>query len=670
MAKKRAADWDARLSPEGDDDFADREDERLETLPLPIVHGSDSTLEERVAMLPVSPGVYLMRDKAGRVIYVGKAANLRSRVRSYFREGGDGRPFLVYLQRQIADVEFVVTHTEKEALLLENTLIKKLRPRYNIRLRDDKTYISLRLDITHEWPRVHRVRRRRVGDKALYFGPYASSSSVKETLRFLQKLFPIRSCPDTVLTNRTRPCLLHQIGRCSAPCVGLADRAQYDAYVEGTKLFLRGKRDEVLTLLRTTMETYAENLEFERAAMVRDRLRALERTVETEKVHSHRVFDRDVVSLNRSRGMMMLTVMYFRRGRLDETRHFDFRDLNAEEGEIIGAFLGQHYAGSRPVPRDILLSTIPADREVLERALADIREGPVRLVVPERGEKRRLIEMALENGREMLDRVLAGERTRGAVLEDLQKALDLPALPRRIECFDISNFQGSFPVGAMTCMIDGEPDKSQYRKFTIKTVVGQDDFAMMHEVVSRRYARATTDSADLPDLIVIDGGKGQLGAACDALEKLGLLGRIPVAGLAKARVLPSSRGTSVVQHSEERVFLPGRKNPVVLNRANPALFLLMRIRDEAHRFGVTFHRHRRGKSAFLTGIEGIPGLGPTRRKTLIKHFGSVVRLRAASLDEIAAVPGIPRKVAEELTDFLRRTAPAPPSPPSDTPESE
>jgi len=670
MAKKRAADWDARLSPEGDDDFAERDDERLESLPRTVVLGGDSTLEERVAMLPASPGVYLMRNRNGQVIYVGKAANLRTRVRSYFREGGDGRPFIVYLQRHIADVEFVVTHTEKEALLLENTLIKKHRPRYNIRLRDDKTYISLRLDITHEWPRVHRVRRRRIGDKALYFGPYASSSSVKETLRFLQKLFPIRSCPDTVLTNRSRPCLLHQIGRCCAPCVGFADRKLYDEYVEGTKLFLRGRRDEVTSLLRTTMEAYSENLEFERAAMVRDRLRALVRTVETEKVHSHRVFDRDVVALSRSRGTMLLTVMYFRRGRLDETRHFDFRDLNAEEGEVLSAFLGQHYAGQRSVPRDILLSVMPDDREGLERALADIREGPVRLTVPERGEKRRLIQMALENGREMLDRVLAGERTRGAVLEDLQKALDLPRPPRRIECFDISNFQGSFPVGALTCMIDGEPDKSQYRKFAIKSVVGQDDFAMMHEVVSRRYARSTRESEDLPDLIVIDGGKGQLGAACDALQKLGLLEHVPVAGLAKSRILPSSKGTSVVQHTEERVFLPGRKNPVVLNRANPALFLLMRVRDEAHRFGVTFHRHRRGKSALLTGIEGVPGLGPTRRKALIKHFGSVVRLRAASLDEIAAVPGIPRKVAEELTDFLRRTAPTRPSPTEGAPEPE
>ncbi len=669
MARRRKGtpDWDASLSAEGADALLGPEDAAAEALPQPAPLAGGATLEERVASLPTGPGVYLMRDAAGRIIYVGKAANLRSRVRQYFRTGGDERPFVDYLRRRIADVEFIVTANEKEALLLENTLIKKHRPRYNIQLKDDKTYISLRLDITHEWPRVHRIRQRRRGDRALYFGPYHSSTGVKETLRFLQKLFPIRSCPDNVLANRSRPCLLHQIGRCSAPCVGLADRAEYDRNVQATLLFLRGKSDEVADLLRRTMEQYAENLDFERAAVVRDRLRGLERTMQRESVHSHRAFDRDVIALNRSRGTMMATVLYFRGGRLEGTRHFHFRDQDDADGEVMESFVSQHYAGGRPVPRDVLLASPVDDPGVLSRALSELRGGPVRVTVPARGAPRRLAELARNNGREALERHLLGERTREGILEDLAGALGLPEPPRRIECFDVSNFQASFPVGSMTCLVDGEPARSEYRRFKVRTVDGQDDFAAMREIVLRRYRRIQAEGGAMPSLILIDGGKGQLNAACDALAELGLAGKVPIAGIAKSRVLPSSRGTQVVQHSEERVFLPGRKNPVVLNRSNPALFLLVRVRDEAHRFGVAYHRKRRAAAALLTGLEGIAGLGPQRQRALLRTFGSLAGVRAAGADELAQVRGISPAMAERI---LQRIAEPATGPTGDMPPDE
>jgi excinuclease ABC subunit C len=618
--------------------------------------GGDLPLAERIALLPTAPGCYLMVDAKGSVIYVGKAKNLRARVRSYFREGGDvTRPFVGFLVRRVDDVQFIVTDTEKEALLLENTLIKKHKPRYNIELKDDKTFLSLRLDTTAEWPRLQRIRRPRRGDRARIFGPYASAGSLKQTLRFLQRIFPLRSCPDHVLRNRSRPCILHQIGRCCAPCVGLADRHEYKVFVENTILFLEGRRDEVTALLHRKMEEFSDAMEFERAAAVRDQLRALQRTVETERVATHRAFDRDVVALNRAAGRMVVTVLQYRGGNLEGTRHFDFADTGQDDGEVLDSFLAQAYEGARLVPRDVLTSHAPESRELLESVLAEARGGPVRVMAPERGEKRRLVELALTNGAQMLGRVLAGEKTRESVLSGLQSALGLPRPPHRVECFDISNFQGAFVVGAMTCLIDGEPARGEYRLFRVKGVAGQDDFASMREVLTRRYRRVIGEGGPLPDLIVIDGGKGQLAVACVVLEELGLIGRVPVVGLAKARLKGTSKGVRLPVRTEERVFLPGRKNPVVLGRANPGLHLLMRVRDEAHRFGVSYHRRLRGKSSLMTGLEGIAGLGEKRRKDLLRHFGSLLRVREASVEQLGEV--LPALLAARVWEVLHRPAP-------------
>jgi excinuclease ABC subunit C len=613
---------------------------------------ANDPIETILEGLPARPGVYLMKDAAAKVIYVGKAANLRTRVRSYFRESGDQRFSIKFLRARVADIEVVVTDTEKEALLLENTFIKKYQPRYNIRLRDDKTYISLRLDTTQKWPRLHRIRRRRENDKAHYFGPFSSSRSVKETMRFLQKIFPLRSCPDNVLNNRTRPCILHQIERCCAPCVNLVTPDKYKEYVDQTILFLNGRRDEVVDLLKARMWEYSESMAYEKAAMVRDQLIAIQKTIEAEKVVSHRRFDRDVIGHAREQGKIVFTLLCFRTGVLAESKSFDFKDHGLPDGEILEGFLTQYYADGAAIPRDLLVSAEPADPTMLQNALEELRGGPVRILKPQRGDKVRLISMAVTNARQELEKRLAGEKSRDTVITDLQEKLKLPATPVRIECFDISNFQGSFVVGSMTTLVNGEPDKSGYRHFKIQSVTGQDDFASMREVLTRRYSRVLREGGTLPDLIVIDGGKGQLNSAVQVLRELDLLGRVPVCGLAKARLLAGRQGIRTAIRTEERVFLPNRKDPIRFDQSDPALFLLTRIRDEAHRFGISYHRKLRNSASLRTGLEELPGIGPTRRRNLITHFGSLARLKEATSEQIADVPGMNAKLAAQVFQFL------------------
>ncbi len=605
--------------------------------------------DEFLDKLPTGPGVYIMKDAEDRILYVGKAINLRSRVRSYFRDGGDGRFIIPFLRGKVHTIETVLTTSEKDALLLENTLIKKHKPRYNIRLRDDKTYISLRLDTTHEWPRIHRVRRRKRGDKALYFGPYSSSKSVNETIRFLQRLFPIRSCTDYELTTRTRPCILHQIERCSAPCVGKMDHATYQEYVAQSLLFLRGHKDEVVRLLTEKMHEFSEDMQFEKAALVRDRIRAIEQTIEKATVHSHRAFNRDVIGVARAGGRIVFAVLNFERGRLNNSETFKVRDTDLDDAQVLEGFLTQYYDMGRTVPADVLVPREPTNLALLTKTLAETRGGPVHVRVPQRGEKKRLLEMAQRNAEDMLDRTLAGAKTMEETLDNLRVSLHLDRLPRHIECFDISNFQGSFPVGSMVCFRDGEPDKSGYRRFQIKTIDGQNDFAMMQEILTRRYRRIASGEEPPPDLIVIDGGKGQLGIAIEVLRGLELAGKIPVVGLAKAR-LKSRDGEHI--RTEERVFLPLRKNPVTFTRSDPALHLLERLRDETHRFGVTYHRHLRNKSALKTGLEEIPAVGPKRRALLLKHFGSLARVKRATLDDLRSVNGLGEQAARHVHAFF------------------
>lgn len=596
-----------------------------------------------------------MKDAKETIIYVGKAKSLRSRVRSYFREGGDGRFSVPFLRGKAESIETIVTDTEKEALLLENTLIKKHKPRYNIRLRDDKTYLSLRFQLNHKWPRVHPTRKRRRGDKALFFGPYSSSKSLKETLRFLQRLFPIRSCSDRELESRVRPCMLHQIERCCAPCVKKVDENVYQEYVDQSLLFLKGKKEDVLKLLQDKMMEYSEAMEFEKAALVRDQINRLKLTVEEQKAHSHRAFNRDVIAFERDGGKIVFAVLNYKQGQLVNSSSFTVRDTNLEDAAILEGFLSQYYDTTREVPLDILVSVPVDNEEFVTSILQEQRDGPVHLRVPQRGEKKRLLELAHKNAKATLDRVLAGQKTIQETLGNLQKSLGLPRLPKHIECFDISNFQGSYPVGSMVCFKDGEPYKSGYKRFRIKTVEGQNDFAMMDEVLTRKYTRVLNGEEDPPDLVVIDGGIAQLNVAVEVLKKLNLYGKIPVVGMAKSR----RKGRSHTPYTEkkvteERIFLPGRKNPITFRRADPALRLLEQVRDETHRFAVKYHRLLRDKQNLKTGLEDIPGLGSKRLNILMEHFVHMQNIKEATWEELQRVPSIPEHVLREVYNHFHK----------------
>lgn len=622
-------------------------------------NGENQPFSPEFDSYPTSSGVYLFRDTAGKVVYIGKAKNLRSRLRSYWREGADQRLQIHALRRRIAAVETIVTVTEEEALLLENTLIKDHHPFFNIRLRDDKTYISLRLDLGHRWPRLHRIRKRIPGDReGMYFGPFSSGLAVKETMRFLLSLFPLRSCSDSILANRSRPCILHEIGRCCAPCVKPVDPAEYQGLVEDTIRFLRGRREDVLRLLRRKMEEFSEAMAFEKAAVVRDRLAALEHTTDHTTIVSHRIFDRDVIALARAGGHAVVALMAYRQGKLSESRFFDFRDPDIDDEVVLDQFLSQFYDGTRAVPRDVMLSAAPSNAEMIGPLLASQRGGAVRLHAPQRGFKRLLVETARRNAQAQLERLLAGQRTEEKVLEMVRGKLNLSETPNHIECFDISNIQGSMAVGAMVCFRDGKPEKSAYRHYVIRSVGGADDYAMMKEVLERRYRRAVQENQPLPNLVLLDGGKGQLGVAQTVFEELGLSEKVALSALAKSRLVSKNRRPGAPKvRTEERVFLPGRKNPVPFRAGDPALLLLQQLRDEAHRFGVTFHRQLRKTRSLRSALDALPGIGKTRRNQLLRHFGSVARLREASLQELQAVPRIPDKVAERVYRFLHPDQP-------------
>jgi excinuclease ABC subunit C len=617
-----------------------------------------------LASLPAAPGVYIMRDAEGAVLYVGKATNLRTRVRSYFNQSGDNRFSVQFLRRLVTQVECVVTGSEKEAFLLENTLIKEHRPRYNIRLRDDKTYISLRLRMNHDYPRLEVVRVRRHvrprggGPADLYFGPYTSSGAVHETLKFLLKVFPVRTCKDSVFANRTRPCLLHDVGKCCAPCVLPVSREEYARLVDQVALFLRGRSDEVRRLLEARMEQFAEALEFERAAMVRDRIAALDATLERQQVANHAFADRDVIAITSERGRSAIALLPWRNGLLGQAAEFYVRNYEQTDAEVLYSFLSQHYETVEPPPV-IHLNVEPHDRALLTGWLRDRRGGAVELRVPRRGEGLRLLKTAEANARSVLERRLAGEKTDEEILAETARRLGLPAPPATIECVDISNIMGSLAVGAIVRFEGTRPQKSGYRLYKIRTVEGCNDFAMMREVLTRRFRPSDGRAAPPPDLLLIDGGKGQLSVAMDVARQLGL-DAPPMAAIAKTRVgdrtVRSPAGRERLDASE-RVFLPGQKNPVFFVPNSPVLYLLQRIRDEAHRFALTYHKRLRAQAGRRSALDAIPGVGPVRRRLLLHHFGSMAAIRAATVEQLAAVRGMGPAAAQAVYSFLHARAP-------------
>jgi excinuclease ABC subunit C len=607
----------------------------------------EGPLAEKLETLPVRPGVYLLKDKHAKVIYVGKAKNLRARVRTYFR-GGDERSQVGFLVQRIADLETLVTSNDKEALILENNLIKQYKPRYNIRLKDDKSYVSVKVTVRDPWPRV-LVTRKIVKDGSKYFGPYASACSVRETLDTIRKVVPLRTCSDGVFRNRSRPCLEYQIKRCLGPCCLAVDPGVYQQHLREAMLLLEGKSHQLIRQLETAMQDAADEMRFEDAARLRDQIRAIERTQEHQQMVSHWGGDQDVFGLYREGGFIEAQVLFVRQGKLTGNQAYSFQDFEFADEEIFAALLTQFYQGERYVPDEILVPVELEDAAARADYLSERRGKRVEVLRPQRGDKVRLLEMAAENAAQSYRERQDAERNRERMSEELQRCLHLRNAPKRIECFDISNIQGRLAVGSMVTFDEGEPDKNRYRRFRIKTVHGADDFRMMYEVLHRRFARAKQEER-YPDLLVVDGGKGQLNVALQVLRDLEI-NEVDTVGLAKMHVDRDPQSPEI-RHSEERVFLPGRKNPVILKRNSTALFLLQRVRDEAHRFAITYHRHLRTKERLRSVLDSIPGIGSTRRKRLLRHFGSVQRIREASIDDLTRVRGISAALAAQVKDSL------------------
>src|SRR5512138_3449228 len=580
----------------------------------------DASLRQKLDDLPQEPGCYLMRDRAGEVIYVGKAASLRARVRSYFDEGrGDDRLFVGYLDELLGDVDVIVTRSEKEAVLLENELIKKHRPRFNVRLRDDKDFIVLRLDERHPYPRleIRRAREKRL-PAARYFGPYSSASSIRETLRVVNRHFQLRTCTDHVFDHRRRPCILFQIHRCPAPCVYDLPVEEYRQSVEDAIEFLEGRESELVERLRARMDEAAGALRFEDAARLRDQLQAVERSLEKQRVLMADRADRDVVGLWREGPDVVVQVLSMRGGKLQDSRSHPFREQEFPDDEIVSSFLSLYYE-QNPAPDEILVPVEPVAVDALEGVLAERRGRRVRILTPQRGAKADLLEVATRNAEQGFKTWHEKDELREKALAALVRALHLARPPRWMECYDISTFQGALAVGSGVSMKDGEPDKANYRRYKVKGVAGQDDFAMLHEVITRRLRRALGEGL-FPDLLVIDGGKGQLNAALAAASALA-----DAADVAHRGYVPEAERTP------ERVFLPGRKDPVVLRQNSAELFLLTRLRDEAHRFAITFHRKLRRSRNFQSVLEEIPGIGTGRRQALLRQLGSLKRIKEASV---------------------------------------
>ncbi len=618
-------------------------------------------LENKLASLPDAPGVYLHKNAEGKVIYIGKARSLKSRVRSYFGADAGHSPFTRKMTKLICDFDTIVTRTEKEALILENNLVKMHKPHFNIRLKDDKRYPYLKLTLNDEFPALLETRQAK-NDKAVYFGPFSGSGKMRQTVSLAKRVFKVRT---GAIINSTRwggcpwrdtskllekPCLEYHIDRCTGPCVAAVPQDEYVAQARALKSFLEGRSDELVKELQVRMGEAAQNLEFEKAAKLRDQIEAVNSVLEKQQVLSLANEDYDAIGIFIEAGIASVTSLIIRNGKLIGDQHFFLNSIEGRgEPEVLSAFLRQHFEGPIYIPREILVPHDIEDSQAIAEWLSDKAAKNIDVRRPQRGDKVRVLEMAHQNAelalREHLNYNETAKRVHDALLEDLQKQLKLEVTPRRIECFDISTVQGSFSVGSMVVFKDGKADKKAYRHFTIKhtlEITGgtePNDFEMMREVLRRRFQRALEGDEKflpLPDLLMIDGGKGQLSAALEVLQEKNLE-LLPTVGLAK-------------QH--ELLFVPGRSEAIALPRNSPSLHLLQRIRDEAHRFAITHHRKRRGKAQIRSLLDDVPGIGDARRNALLEHFGSLQKIRAANPEEIAAVPGMNKALAEKLQEYL------------------
>lgn len=607
-------------------------------------------LQTKLENLPTSPGVYLMKNDQGEIIYVGKAINLRNRVRSYFRELKPDQAKTKALVKHIADLEYIIADNELEALVLECNLIKKYRPKYNINLKDDKTYPFLKIT-NEDYPQV-LVTRRVLKDGARYYGPYPSVNELRNSLELIRKIFPFRSCKQKVFTN-DRPCLNAHIQMCYAPCIGRISKEEYNEMIEQVALFFEGKQDGLVKQLQKEMEAAAENLEFEQAARLRDQLQAVEQIMTQQKAVLGGEDDQDVIAMARGINQCCVQIFFVRGGKIIGRENYFLRGTDdSSRGEVIASFMKQFYLTSQFIPRNILLETELEEQAVLEQWLTEKRESRVYLKVPKRGQAKELVDLVGRNASEALARQEQEEthqeqRTTGA-LEKLQDALGLDVLPRRMECYDISNTQGAESVASMVVFVDGKPKKDQYRRFKIKTVEGANDYASLREVLMRRFKHGLTEQAEgennqgkfstFPDVIMIDGGRGQVNVALEVLKELQL--DIPVCGMVK----DNRHRTRGLYYNNVEIPMDDHGEPFLL---------ITRMQDEAHRFAITYHRSLRGKRNLASVLDDIPGVGEKRKKNLLKHFGSFTKIREASVEELQEVEGINRTVAEEIYTYLK-----------------
>lgn len=585
-------------------------------------------VQAKLAALPIGPGVYVFRDKAGGVLYVGKARSLRSRVRSYFQPGSsDTRFFITRLPRELGDLETFVVENEKEAALLENALIKEHKPRYNFKLRDDKDFLSLRLDVTEKWPKLHVVRRPKP-DGAQYFGPYDSATAARKTLRLVNRHFNLRTCRESDFKSRVRPCLQYQIKRCPGPCVMDVDRDEYVGQARLVALFLDGRQGELVGELETRMRDAAESTEYERAAVYRDQLRAIERVQEEQRIDALEDVDQDVVGLFVQGDRAEIALVIVRNGRMTNVRTFDLGSVGLPDEEILAAFVGEYYAQGAFVPDHIFLPGEIEAMDGLAEVLSEGRGRKVKISVPKRGSRAALVRMANENAAHAYKEKQREKEDLDARLAEVQRTLRLPVVPRRIECIDISHTGGTDTVAAITAMRDGELDRRRYKSFHVRRVSGGDDFGAMREVLSRRLARAKEAGWELPDLLVVDGGKGQLGIAVAVLRELGIT-TLPVCGLAKEKDIDGTM-------KSERVYLPGQKNPIVLRERSATRWFLVLVRDEAHRVSNELRKKLGKRRRLRSGLDDVPGIGPKTRATLLKSLGSLKAVIEADEAQLVA----------------------------------
>lgn len=600
-------------------------------------------LSEKLSGISTEPGVYLMKNRDNRVIYVGKAKNLKKRLASYFKSRNQLDMKTGVLVNHIANFETIITRTENDALILESNLIKKHRPRYNVILKDGKRYPSLRLDINQPYPNLEIVRKVKK-DGALYFGPYTAPGAMYQTLKLINKHFKLRKCKAGMFRNRTRPCLNYQIGMCLGPCCLKVDPAVYREIVNEVVMFLKGRTPELVQKVKKDMAAAAADQDFEKAAELRDRMFALERTVEQRIAVTTDFQDRDIIGLAGSPERSVITVLSVRSGYLNGSRHFKLTEALSTDEEMIDAFIRQHYERVHFIPKTILVPVGLESGNLIQERLGELKGKKVTLVHPQRGEKARLLEMANQNAADALKEWTSSEAANRNILLRLQRRLRMDRLPNRIECFDNSNISGTSPVAGMVAFEAGKPLKSAYRKYKIKTVRSQDDYAYMAEALKRRYGRGEA-SEPFPDLLMVDGGKGQLNIAVAVLADSGLSDAFEVIGIAKKDTFAGE--------TEDKIYLPGRSNPVQMAGEGEVLFFLQRIRDEAHRFAVSFHRNRRSRAALGSALDAVPGVGNARKKALLKHFGSAKKIRAATLEELRTVPGISEKLAETIQSAIQ-----------------